>query len=387
MTMIDIALELRGEFDARAAELDRSGDFPHENYEQLREHGYLRGPVPAELGGLGAGLVETARAQRALGWGCASTALAVNMHHFQVGAAADGFRASGGNEAPLRRVADEGIVLASTGAEAIVAGEWSTATTAVRDGDDYVVSGHKYFCSQASGMDVVRVNATDSETGEIVVITVPASLPGVEIVETWDTLGMRGTASHDVVFNEVRVPANAVGVRLSAEAPAWDPRFAGVIKWFLSLMSGVYVGIADRAREEALEMVGGGRNSAFRDDALNEMLVGQLEAAHFRADAAHEAGIERVAAASDPVEAMVIAITTKDAAIEASVEVVELATQIAGGRSYFKKSVLERLTRDVRAAAYHPPSEPVSSQMVGRHVLARAAGTGASAAKQPVAAG
>ncbi len=206
------------------------------------------------------------------------------------------------------------------------------------------------------------------------------------MVETWDTLGMRGTASHDVVFHGVRVPASAVGVRLPAEAPAWDPRFANVVKWFLSLMSGVYVGIADRAREEAIAAVGAGRNSAFRDAALTEMLVGRLEAAHFRADAAHETGLGRVAAASDPVQAMVAAITMKDSAIEASVEVVDMATQIAGGRSYFKKSVLERLTRDVRAAAHHPPSTPVSSQMVGRNLLQQVATTSAEAATQPVAA-
>ncbi|GIU90049.1 MAG: hypothetical protein KatS3mg010_1148 [Acidimicrobiia bacterium] len=85
--------------------------------------------MPQDLGGLGAGLAETAAAQRQLARGCASTALAVNMHLFQVGAAADGHRAGKPVAPMLKRVADEGIVLASTGAEAIVAG-------AVHDADD-----------------------------------------------------------------------------------------------------------------------------------------------------------------------------------------------------------------------------------------------------------
>lgn len=80
--MIEIARALREEFDSRAPEHDRTGEFPRENYDQLREAGYLRGPVPRELGGLDSDLTETARAQRALGWGDASTALAVNMHLF-----------------------------------------------------------------------------------------------------------------------------------------------------------------------------------------------------------------------------------------------------------------------------------------------------------------
>jgi alkylation response protein AidB-like acyl-CoA dehydrogenase len=367
--MIDIAKSLRDDFDGRAAEHDRDGSFPHENYEELREAGYLRGPVPQELGGLGADLIETARAQRALGYGDASTALAVNMHLFQVGAAAEGWYGSGANEPPLRKIAEEGMVMGSTGAEAIVAGEWSTPTKAVLDGDEYVITGRKYFASQAPATQMLRVNAEDSETGEILVVGVPMSAPGVEIVETWDTLGMRATGSHDIVLEDVRVPATAVAARLPASAPAWDPKFANAIKWFLPLMTGVYVGIADRAREEALAALGSGRNSSFRDDALTEALIGQLQTAHFRAEAAHEFGIAGVADADNPVDAMVAAITLKDAAIAAAVETVALANQLVGGKSFFKKSVLERLTRDVQASAYHPPSAPVSSQMIGRRAL------------------
>ena len=369
MSMSDIAMELRGQFDARAAELDRNGGFPDENYARMREAGYLRGPVPEALGGGDADLEEAARAQRVLGWGCASTALAVNMHLFQVGGAADGYRASGANEAPLRRVADEGIILASTAAEAIAAGAWSTPTTAVPDGDEYLITGHKYFCSQASVMNVVRVNAMDSVTGELLVVAMPASLPGIEVIETWDALGMRGTASHDVTFDQVRVPAAAVGPRLPADGPAWDPRFANVVKWFQSLMTGVYVGIGDRAREEALASVTGGRGNAARELALTEALVGQMEMAHCGMGAAFDFGLRQLAVAPDPVAAMIVAITMKDLATKAAVEVVDLAVQVTGGTAFFKKSVLERLARDVRAARHHPPAAPVSQQMVGKYLM------------------
>ena len=181
----------------------------------MRERGYLRGPVPEELGGLGAGLAETAAAQRALGRGYASTALAVNMHLFQVGVAADGFRAGGPTGPLLERIAKEGIVLGSTGAEAIVAGNWTTPTTAKPDGDDaWIIDGRKFFCSQAPGMDIVRINAADTENGDILVFAVPVNLPGVRIDETWDTTGIRATASHDLVLEHVHVPAAALGVRI-----------------------------------------------------------------------------------------------------------------------------------------------------------------------------
>lgn len=363
--MTDVAEKLRDQFDGRAAEADLTGTIQVVNFEEMAEHGYLRGPVPSELGGLGADLVENASAQRALGWGCGSTALTVNMHLFQVGAAADGFRASGANDELLRRVVDESIVLGSTAAEAVVAGRWDTPTTATRDGDEYVLAGRKFFFSGSHVTDLVRVNARDSETGEILVVAVPMRSPGVTVVDTWDTMGMRATASNDLVLDEVRVPASAVGVRLPSDGPAWHPGFAKVICWFLSGVTGVYLGIADRAREAAYEAIGGGSNSVHREQALTDVMAGEIEIAHLSASAAFECGVARVAEIADPTEALATAIAMKEASTTASAKVVDLASQIAGGRSFHRRSILERLVRDVRAARHHPPSAPVAQQMIG----------------------
>jgi alkylation response protein AidB-like acyl-CoA dehydrogenase len=367
--MLDVAAKAAIDLESRAGEVDLAGRFPTENYDLLRELGYLRGPVPADLGGLDAMLPEAVTAQRTLGGACASTALSVNMHLFQVGAAAEGWRAGGANEAPLRKVADEGIVLGSTGAEAIVAGEWDTATVAVPSDGGYRVTGRKYFCSQADVMNVVRVNAKDAETGEILVLAVPASAEGVSVDPTWDTMGMRATASHDLVLDDVVVASSAVGARLPASGPAWDPAFARAIRWFLTLVSGVYMGIADRARVEAHAALGKGGNTTFRATALTEDLVGRMEAAHFRATSVLEAGARKVAQHDDLVAGMVAAILTKEETTTAAAEVLNHAVTLVGGRSYFRSSVMERLVRDMHAARFHPPSAPVSHQMIGIHQL------------------
>ncbi len=364
-TMIDVAEKLWSEIEGRATGLDREGGDAQRNYQQMEEAGYLRGPVPRELGGLGADLTEFASAQRVLGSACGSTALMVNMHLFQLGAAAQGWYASGANEELLRRVVEDEIVLGSTGAEAIVAGEWDTQCIAVPDGDEYVVTGRKYFCSQGELIDIVRVNARDETTGEIVVVAIPTSAVGVSFEHTWDTLGMRGTASHDLILDNVRVQASAVGARLPASGPAWQPAFAGVIRWFLAGATAVYVGIADRAHQVAIDGLGGGFNGVFRDQALTDVMVGRLEAAHFRAAALFETGLRRIDAADNPLDAMTAAILMKEEATAAAVEVVDLAVAVAGGRAFFRKSILERLARDVRAARHHPPAAPVSYQMVG----------------------
>jgi len=363
--MTNVAMKLRDEFDGRAVEADLTGSIQKRNFEQMAERGYLRGPVPTELGGLGADIVENATAQRALGWGCGSTALTVNMHLFQVGAAAEAYGLSGANEAPLRNVANDSIILGSTSAEAVVAGEWDSPTTATRDGDEYVVNGRKFFFSGSHVTDIVRVNAMDADTGEILVVAIPMQSRGVSIVDTWDTMGMRSTASNDLILEDVRVPLTAIGVRLAADGPAWDPAFSTVIRWFLSGVTGVYLGIADRAREAAYDAIGTGSNSLHRARPLSDAMIGELEIAHFSASSAFECGVRRIAEIADPIEGLAVAIAMKEASTAASVAVVDHASQLAGGRSFHRRSILERLVRDVRAARFHPPSAPVAQQMIG----------------------
>lgn len=367
MNLTEIATELADEFRERAAEYDRTGEFPTANYDRMRERGYLRGPVPEELGGLGAGLAETAAAQRALARGCASTALAVNMHLFQVGAAADGFRSGGPTGPLLQRIATEGLVFGSTGAEAIVAGPWTTPTTAKPDGNDgYIIDGRKFFCSQAPGMDLVRVNAADTENGDLLIFTVPANLPGVQIVETWDTTGMRATASHDLVLEQVRVPAAALGARIPGGEPLLHPAVANVARWFSTCVSGVYLGIAEEARALMYASLGSGGNSRFRNPVLTDVMLGELEAAFLTATSVHDQVRTQLdTQPEDPQRGMALAILSKQVVTEQSIAVVDKAVALSGGSAYFRRSPLERLARDVRAARFHPPASPVSFQVAG----------------------
>ena len=370
---VSIARALAGEFRERAGDYDRTGEFPRENYDRMREAGYLRAIVPEELGGLGATLPEMARAQQELARGCASTALAVNMHLFQVGAAADGFRKSGANEAPLRRVANEGIVLGSAGAEAIVAGEWTTPTTAERRGDGYVLNGRKFFVSQASGMNVVRVNALDTETGELIVVAVPTNLDGVRIDPTWDTTGMRATASHELVLENVTVPESAVGARLAGKEPLRTPQYAAIMRWFYPMMSSVYLGVAEEARSLALRSLQKARNSNYRDASLTDAMIGEMEIAFVTAASARDNLTPQLVEATETADIVRLGLTLKQITVDNAIATVERAVAIAGGGAYFRKSPIERLARDVQAGRFHPPAAPVSQQIIGSRVREGAA--------------
>jgi alkylation response protein AidB-like acyl-CoA dehydrogenase len=372
--VVDTARQLADEFRARATDLDRSAEFPAANYKRMRELGYLRAPVPKELGGLGCGLFDIARAQTQLARGCGSTALAVNMHLFQVGFASDAWRKGGAPpsvEGMLRRVAQEGIVLGSTGAEAIVAGDWSASTLAQRTEDGYRVNGRKYFVSQAPGMDLVRITATDVDTGELLLMMLPAHAPGVSIVETWDTTGMRATASHDLLLEDVLIPETAISVRAPAGAPMRLPAMAGVGVWFSMLIASVYLGVAEEAHAEALRSIGSGINSSHRHPVLTDVLVGQLEGELLIAQSVRDQVAAQLDAdRSNLQRSLGQAILCRQVVTSHAMSVVDKAVEIAGGRAYFRTSTLERLARDVRAARFHPPAAPTSFQMVGERVRA-----------------
>jgi len=366
---VKVAEQLAEEFRCTAAEYDRTGEFPSANYARMKETGYLRAPVPVELGGLGAGLADMARAQQALARGCGSTALAVNMHLFQVGTTVDAWRNKMPVEPLLKRIVDEGIVIASNGAESIVAGDWTTATTAEKRNGEYIVNGRKFFCSQAPGMDILRFFARDTETGELLVVGAGANALGLKVVETWDTTGMRATASHDIVIDDLHVPETAIGARLPAGAPTRTPAIANIGRWFLMLASSVYLGIAEEARAEAYKAIGGGINSANRDEVLTNMLIGQMEAEFLTARSIRDqAAMELDTPPSDPQAGLALAILCKETVTSHAIATVEKAVEIAGGRAYFRKSPLERLARDVRAARFHPPASPVSFQMAGERM-------------------
>src|SRR3954447_24915671 len=87
--------ELLARFGQRAARYDRESRFFTEDFEELRDAGYLTGPVPVELGGQGLTLADFGRDQRRLAYHAHATALGINMHLYWVGLAADLWRAGG----------------------------------------------------------------------------------------------------------------------------------------------------------------------------------------------------------------------------------------------------------------------------------------------------
>jgi alkylation response protein AidB-like acyl-CoA dehydrogenase len=375
---VGLALELGGEFAPRAAQHDRENRFVAENFQRLLEAGYLRLAVPEELGGLGASLRQVCYAQAELAKHCASTALAVNMHLFLTLALLyrwrKGFAAA---EGLLRRVAAEGTVLMTSGGS-----DWTHPTGSARKVEGgWRVSGRKTFCSQAplAGVFITSARCEDPQEGTVVLaLSIPTNSPGLRVVETWDALGMRGTASHDVELEEVFVPEEGVLGRRP-----WgrlDPILRNFVLHFSPTASAVYWGVAASARDEALQGVlsrrlGDGRPLA--QEALVQRLVGLMEHKLKTAWWALLGALDELGPDYQPDDRAVSLVqAAKRTVVTEAVEVVDLALQAVGGASYFKRSPLERAYRDVRAGEYHPFTPEATLLYLGRLALGQPADGG-----------
>ncbi|HYF44770.1 MAG TPA: acyl-CoA dehydrogenase family protein [Acidimicrobiales bacterium] len=342
--------ELGRQIAEHAERHDREGSFVTEAYDLLRESGYLALAVPTELGGHGATIRDVAMAQRALAHHCAATALATTMHHHVVLFTAWRYRRElPGAEATLRRVADEGIVILSTGGNDTTRPKGEAVAT---DGG-FLVSGRKSFVSQAPAGAVMSTMFAydDPEQGRRVLnMAVPVSSEGVRVIETWDALGMRGTGSHDVELQDVFVPEE----RVLANRPHGkvDGPLQVIFSNAFPPISAVYLGVAEAARDAAVEAVKGTPKA---DDPIVRRAIGLMDTRLRIAGWALDGAIAAVGDDPQPSMDNVVAVMAAKREIAlAGIEVCNLAMDVVGGPAFAKGSVIERCYRDVRGAGLHP---------------------------------
>ncbi len=350
-----------------AAEHDRDATFVTEAYAAMREHGYLALAVPEDLGGLGASLRQVCYAQAELARHDGATALSVAMHTYLTLVQVYRRRMGAPDaEGVLRRIAEEGVVVATSGGSDWL---WPT-TTAVADGDVYRVSGRKNFCSQSPAATVVATCAVLGDNAEVLHFSVPLSAPGVRLEETWDTLGMRGTASHDVVLEDVVVPMDKItGRRPYGEFGG--PLMAAALH-FAPVGGATYYGIAAGARDAAVAGASGGTRGPLPLSALPRVQrqVGLMDAKLRGAWWALMGSVDELGVdyqVTPPALSMVM--LAKRQAVTEAIEVVDLAMDVMGGRAFYRRSPLERAYRDVRAGTFHPFTPEVTLSYAGKLAL------------------
>jgi len=373
--IVELAGRLADEFAERAAEHDRDGSFPFENYERMREEGYLGITVPEELGGMGAGLYDLILAQERLAAGDGSTALAVNMHVSPIGQLASLWRASGDERLAevLRRAADGRLVYASMSAEP---GDplLMTSTTTARPVDGgYRVTGKKIFGTESAVCTEFSTRALvdDPEEGPTVIFfRLPRDVEGMVVKDTWDVMGMRATQSNDFELDDVFVPEDDVFHRYPAN------HFDGTMLktvwgWAMPTFGAVYLGIGagamSFARELALKMRKGDNPQVQHLFAEMEVLLETARAVLYR----HAQEMELGSLYSDLAvqEGMAKAVLTKYVATNNACGIVDRALHVVGGAGYFRRFPLERMYRDVRAGPIMPYTNLEADDLFGRTSL------------------
>lgn len=371
----------------RAARWDRDAIFPTENYADMHENGLLAICVPKAEGGQGADFRAYMLSAAEMGRYCGATALTWNMHvcsTLWTGPLAADLEMSAEDRAAhdarrrlhCARIVEDGRVYSQPFSEggAAAAGAAAFATRATPVAGGWRINGKKIFASLSGHADCYGVLCSEvAEGGDAsrrgtLYLAVPADAEGVKVVGDWDPLGMRGTVSRTLIFEDVFVPEDAAlmpsGVYYQAAA-RWPHMFM--------TLSPTYLGIGQAALDFTIQYLRGEvpglppvkrRMYPTKQLAVAEMVVKLEQAKALWFQAITEAG-------PDPDKPRILrAYAAQHVVMETSNDLCRLAIRTCGGQSMLKTLPLERMYRDSRCGSLMLPwTAEICMDRIGREAL------------------
>jgi alkylation response protein AidB-like acyl-CoA dehydrogenase len=356
--------ELLQRIRSRAAGYDAANGFFVEDLAELQSAGYLRMFAPTSLGGLGFGLERVAREQVRLATAAPATALAINMHLVWTGVAKTLADRGDDSLVWVLREAAEGEIFAFGNSEAgndlVLFGSRTRAEP--QPNGAYRYFGRKIFTSLSPAwtrLGIFGLDDTDPEAPLLVHGFLARDTPGYEILDDWNTLGMRATQSATTVLDGAEVPADRVFRKLPA-GPSADPLIFGIFANFEILLAAVYTGLAERALELAVDAAK--RRTSMKNDGRPYSDDPDIRWKVADAAIAQDGIYPQLEALSRDVDGLVNhgaawfprLVGLKVRATENARFVVDQALRVSGGSSLSSSSELGRLYRDVVAGLFHP---------------------------------
>ncbi|RLQ93338.1 acyl-CoA dehydrogenase family protein [Falsibacillus albus] len=364
--------KLKDGFFERAAEIDENNGFPFENIKELKESGYTALTVPKQFGGKDISLYEMIRLQERIAEGDGSTALAIGWHMGIIknlgekGKWEDDMLEFIFSEALNGKLINAAATEPKTGSPTRGG---KPETTAVKTDDGWLVNGHKTFTSLAPALDYILVSATIEETGEVGNFLVPAASSGVRIEETWDSIALKGTGSHDLFVENVHVPhQHFVDVRSKGKK--------GAEGWLLHIPA-CYLGIAQAAQTYAIQFSKEYSPNSIKgtiselpnvQEKIGEMELEMMRARSFLYSVAKQWD---EASKADQADMLPELGAVKLAVTNAAIVVVDLAMRVVGAKSLSLKNPLQRFYRDVRAGIHNPPMDDMTIMLLAKSALER----------------
>ncbi|WP_419181461.1 acyl-CoA dehydrogenase family protein [Niallia circulans] len=355
--------ELSRNFFERAKEVDENGSFPFENMKELQQSGYTTLTIPKEFGGQEISLYELVRFQEIIAQGDGSTALSIGWH---MGVVRNMYEANWQKET-LKEVYNQllnGALINGAATEPQTGSPTrggKPQTTAEKNGENWVINGHKSFTTMSPVLDFFLVTASIKGTDEVGNFLIPKDCNGIRIENTWDSIALRGTGSNDVYFEAVEIPAHYFVEKLE--------RRKKVNPWLLHIPA-CYLGIAGAAQTEAVTFAKNyspnSINGTISDIPSVRAKIGEMElkmqtAKHFLYSVSKkwdESSVEQQSHLLPELSAVKLVVTN------IAIEVVDIAMRIVGARSLSAKSPLQRYYRDVRAGLHNPPMDDMTIEQL-----------------------
>jgi alkylation response protein AidB-like acyl-CoA dehydrogenase len=360
------AREIAGLARELADETERLRRLPDELVERLRTSGLLRGGAPTEVDALelapGVALrcaEELARGDASVGW-CVSIAITSSLLV--------------GYLPPSSRAELFG------GGRGVAAGVWAPRGKARSVDGGVVVSGRWAFCSGIPHADLLFAGCLIDDGSVPSVVALPKQ--DLEVLDTWHTLGLRGTGSHDAVADEVFVPADRV-FSLFAGPVVDRPLYRFPAFGFFALSIGAAaLGNARAAIDDLVELAGAkkglGSKRTLAERAATQAAVAAAEASLRAARALYYEAIEAAWQAAHEDEPVAVELRNglrlaATHAVRTSAEIVRAMFDLAGGSAIYDGAPLQRRFRDAYTATAHFQVNEASRELPGRILLGQPA--------------
>lgn len=359
------------EVKPKAREVDEKEEF---NWEAVRKGGpigLMGMSIPEEYGGAGVDAISFVIAMEELGWGCGSTALALAAHNGLGSTPIVRYGSEALKRKWLPRVADgknklAALALTEPGAGSDIKG--GVTTKAEKQGNEWVINGAKMWCTNAGIAEyIITLVRTDPKGGSksLSMILVPTDVKGLTIGPSEKKMGLRGSPTHAVTYENVRVPLeNLIGIEGDGLRQALATLDGGRIS-----IGAISVGLARAAMEAA---VGYARERKAFGQSLADFQATQFKLANMEMEIElARAYLYKAAWLKDEGRPF-----SKEAAVaklfatEMAERVIYDAIQIHGGYGYSREYNVERIYRDARLMTIGEGTSEIQRLVIARHVLA-----------------
>ena len=354
-----------------APEADRTGQFPWAGIRAVHESGLLESTVATRYGGKGATLYDAAIILAALGRGDPSVALISAMTIFNhLGQAGKNHWPEGLYTRLLAEGKQRPLLLNAARVEPELgspARGGLPATRARRTANGWSITGRKRFVTGAHGLTHFLVWAhTDETPPRVGTFVVPNGLPGIHVIENWNSLGMRATGSHDVEYTDVEIPAENVLELVDPSVAQQDNRAHAAITLALTA---IYLGVAEAAQEAfirfAHERVPANLGHPIARTERFVTLSGEID---LLVSGAREIIFDALKAGQGDAERLIRARLIAGRQLR---DAVQIAVRGIGNPGLGADLGLERHFRDIQAVLVHAPQEDTSVSILGRAAFER----------------